>query len=363
MRSDASLLDQIYEASIIPEHWPTVCEKLSAEVNAFSTSVITSGGSGVFRYVCNSGIQAMMDRYSQSELLFQNPRPARHRERSAFSFLRDQDLMSDEELATDKIYDEFLRPLGLGYTVGDMIVEPSGHVIIFDILKQQDRGPFSLDDVAKLNVLKPDLARAALMSSRLAFQEAKNITSTLSSIGLPAAVVGDDQSVIAMNPEMEGMYPRIRTGARTRLSLRKVGANMLLQESLKHIGNGLVPSLQSIPVQADLDQPAFILHLLPVRRNARDVFSKSALIVIATLIGEVGPPDLRVISGLFDLTASEARVAREIAIGTSVEDIAVRLSVTRETVRTHLKHIYSKTGTARQSQLVILLSGLGAPHS
>jgi DNA-binding CsgD family transcriptional regulator len=336
---------------------------LSAEVGAFSTSVITSSGNDVFRSVCSPGIQEMMDRFSQSELRFQNPRPARHLERSAFSFLRDQDLMSDDELAADRIYNEFLRPIGLGYTVGDMIVEPSGHVIIFDIIKRQDRGPFSLDDVAKLNMLKPDLARAALMSSRLAFQEAKNIASTLSPIGLPAAVVGDDESVIAMNPEMEAMYPRLRTGARSRLSLHKSRANLLLQESLKQVRRGVVPFDQSIPVQADFEEPAFILHLLPVRRNARDVFSKSALVVIATLIGEVGPPDLRVISGLFDLTAAEARVAREIAVGTSVEDLATKLFISRETVRSHLKHIYTKTGTARLSQLAILLSGLGAPRT
>lgn len=114
-----------------------------------------------------------------------------------FSFMRDIDIMSDEELAADPIYNEFLRPLGLGWTMGDIVQEPSGHLIMFDILRPIDKGPFETADVAALNALKPDLSRAAFLSSRLAFQRALTITQTLSAIGLPAAVIGDAGNVWA----------------------------------------------------------------------------------------------------------------------------------------------------------------------
>ncbi|MDY0881461.1 helix-turn-helix transcriptional regulator [Dongia soli] len=58
---------------------------------------------------------------------------------------------------------------------------------------------------------------------------------------------------------------------------------------------------------------------------------------------------------LFRLTAAEARVAGLIANGTHLDDIAEQLDVSLNTVRTHLRHIFEKTGVERQADLVHLL--------
>jgi DNA-binding CsgD family transcriptional regulator len=58
---------------------------------------------------------------------------------------------------------------------------------------------------------------------------------------------------------------------------------------------------------------------------------------------------------LFRLTAAEARVAGLIANGTHLDDIAAQLDVSLNTVRTHLRHIFEKTGVERQADLVHLL--------
>jgi DNA-binding CsgD family transcriptional regulator len=360
--SELSIVDQIYEAALVPDRWQQICDLLAAEADSHSANVITVTADQTFRLVCSPRIREDVDRFSQSPLRFQNVRPQRHIEISPFSFMRDVDIMSGDELNVDPIYNEFLRPLGLGWTMGDVILEPSGHMIIFDIIRQSDKGPHRPEDVARMNALRPDLARAALMSSRLGFQQAENMTRALSAVGLPALIIGDAGNVIASNPEMEAMAPRVRIGAQSRLSLKSATADALLQTTLAQTRDGKVPMLQSIPVPADRENAALILHFLPVKREARDIFSKSAGIVIATSVGEVGPPDLRVISGLFDLTTAEARVARGIAGGMAVDDLASSLRITRETVRTHLKRIYRKTGTTKQAELVLLLSGLGAPR-
>ena len=359
---DPTLIDQIYEAAVIPELWADICDRLAQSVNSFSASVITLDGNQNYRWISSKHIHEAMDNFSRSPLRFANVRPMRHLNQAPFSYLRDSDVMTEEELESDPIYNEFMRPLGLGWTIGDVIQEPSGHLIVFDIIRQTDRGPFDLGDVATLNQLKPTLSRAALLSSRMAFKQAATITQALSLVGLPSVVVGDNGSVIGMNPEMEALHPRIRAGARNRISIGDSQANGLLQDALGQLGLGRLPSLHSIPVAADQEDSAMVLHLLPVKRNARDIFAKSAAVLVATPVGEVGPPDLRVICGLFDLTAGEARVAREIAVGTSVEDIAKKTGLTLQTVRTYLKLIFSKTGTSRQSQLTALLSGLGSPR-
>jgi DNA-binding NarL/FixJ family response regulator len=61
------------------------------------------------------------------------------------------------------------------------------------------------------------------------------------------------------------------------------------------------------------------------------------------------------LSGLYGLTKAEAQVASALLSGDSVEDAALRLSITQATVRCHLRHIFAKTSTSRQGELMCLL--------
>ncbi len=61
---------------------------------------------------------------------------------------------------------------------------------------------------------------------------------------------------------------------------------------------------------------------------------------------------------LYGFTPTEARVAAKIAGGLSPESVGAAIGVQANTVRMHLKRIFAKTGTRRQSELVrLLLSG------
>jgi DNA-binding CsgD family transcriptional regulator len=64
------------------------------------------------------------------------------------------------------------------------------------------------------------------------------------------------------------------------------------------------------------------------------------------------------LSRLYGLTRAEARLAALLAQDLSLADAADELSVSQHTVRTHVKRIFSKTTTERQSGLIrLLLSG------
>jgi len=57
----------------------------------------------------------------------------------------------------------------------------------------------------------------------------------------------------------------------------------------------------------------------------------------------------------------EAQLASQIAAGQTLADIACEQGSGRETLRSQLKAVFDKTGTARQAGLVLLLSKLAAP--
>lgn len=57
----------------------------------------------------------------------------------------------------------------------------------------------------------------------------------------------------------------------------------------------------------------------------------------------------------FDLTPSEAAVAALLVAGHSLESAAATRGGSATTLRVHLRHVFAKTGTARQSDMVALL--------
>lgn len=76
--------------------------------------------------------------------------------------------------------------------------------------------------------------------------------------------------------------------------------------------------------------------------------------MVTTPPGGLKPQGLREMAARYGLTAAEVEVTGLLAQGDSLSAIAASTGRTRETVRTHLKSIFMKTGTHRQVELVIL---------
>ncbi len=63
--------------------------------------------------------------------------------------------------------------------------------------------------------------------------------------------------------------------------------------------------------------------------------------------------DERALSSLYGLTRGEAVLAARLAQGRSIEEAAAELFISAHTARTHLKRIFMKTDTHRQTELVV----------
>ena len=58
----------------------------------------------------------------------------------------------------------------------------------------------------------------------------------------------------------------------------------------------------------------------------------------------------------YTLTRKEAMLAARLSEGQSVKQASEELAITYETARTHLRRIFSKTGTSRQAELILLIA-------
>jgi DNA-binding CsgD family transcriptional regulator len=97
------------------------------------------------------------------------------------------------------------------------------------------------------------------------------------------------------------------------------------------------------------------LQVVPLQRHAAGTADYATVALLASDPGRplaTAEPHLR---ELYRLTPAEARVAAAIVELVSPLAVAERLAISVHAVRVHLKRVFAKTGTRRQSELVRLL--------
>lgn len=83
--------------------------------------------------------------------------------------------------------------------------------------------------------------------------------------------------------------------------------------------------------------------------------------VLITHDERIAVADVRALARNFDLTAAETRLLEQLVRNATLADAARALGVSQETARTHLAHIFSKTGVSRQADLLMLVDRLAPP--
>jgi DNA-binding CsgD family transcriptional regulator len=356
------VIEKIYEASVVPEQWPDVLKSL-AQVSDCKDGMLVANPQNVHaRWVASDGLVPLMNVFTRDGWGGRNTKAARLAPMRYPGFIRDSDIFSPEEMENDALYRGLTEPHGFWYSIGSMIYVPTGDLLVFDIERAFGEPPVEPEAVERLDALRPHLARAALISARLGLERARAMVQALNAIGLPAAAFGKNGVVLAANSLLEVLDTQFVARAHGRLALADPTANASLQETLDRAAIGAWSGgVMSFPVPAVAEKPALIAHLVPVTRSAHDLFVGAVALLVATPLSAPRAPSEDLLNGLFDLTPAEARVARAIVEGNTIESFSSTLGVSRETVRAQLKSVFAKTGVQRQAELVALLVGKTLP--
>jgi DNA-binding CsgD family transcriptional regulator len=95
-----------------------------------------------------------------------------------------------------------------------------------------------------------------------------------------------------------------------------------------------------------------------IRFSVRTPFLGARVLLILCSLVSKARPDPAVLREVFGLTPVESKVASVISTGASPEHAAEEMEIAVVTARNHLKAVFAKTGTHRQSELVALLAAL-----
>jgi DNA-binding CsgD family transcriptional regulator len=103
-----------------------------------------------------------------------------------------------------------------------------------------------------------------------------------------------------------------------------------------------------------------VIHVLPLKHgNLRGhLVPRAVAAIFVATSQEPAPLPHEIFVSLYDLTPTEAKLLNIIGQGKSTEAAGKDLGVSSNTIKTHLKHIFAKTGTNRQAELVALTMSL-----
>ena len=361
---DPQLIDEIYESSFLPERWPGVLGKLAdiaggrGGVLFVTNAEVTNDRPGILRWTASEGVRGDLDAYVGEGWIARDLRVPRLAVSPHAGFMTDDLLFSEAELETDPTILGYYRARGLGRTAITGVRLPTGDAAILTVEREYARGPVDPDAVAVLDSLRPHLLRSALVSSRLQLERARAASEALSLIGLPALVFDERGVVMAANSLIERLTDHVHWRARDRVCLTDLVAEALFKQSIRTIGVAGARSIRSIAIRDADSNPVFVGHVVPIRRQARDLFTLSAGVLVLTPVLLPSAPPVELIQSLFDLSPAEARVARGLAGGSTVDEIAGAAAVSPYTVRAQVRAILEKTGMHRQVEIVALLGGI-----
>jgi DNA-binding CsgD family transcriptional regulator len=353
---DDEFIDRIYESAFVPELWPDVLAQLAGIATARSGWMAISRAGNHHFTGSNEIVREAAGFLVESGLVFRGDRFGRLCAARHPGFLREIDIYTEAELESDPFYQKYLFPRGLGRAAGTTLVLPTQDSLLISLEREAVRGPVEPSAIEKLDALRPHIARSAFMAARLQLERARAASATLAALGLPALVLDDKGKVLVANRLIEASA-QIHWRAQDAIGLVDRAADKLLRNAIATIDlSGGGGSVRSFPVRSGAE--TLVAHVIPVRLSARDIFARCIAVLTLTPMNVPEAPPVELVQSLFDLTPAEARVARGLASGMAIDAIAADRGVSPNTIRTHVRGVFEKTGCTRQAEVVALFTGI-----
>jgi PAS domain S-box-containing protein len=173
-------------------------------------------------------------------------------------------------------------------------------------------------------------------------------------LGMPAAVLRRDRQVVLVNLLFKQLHSQFSIKD-NRLGLENQSENQRFKDMLSSLDSTNCEEIAySSPIMAAADHRPMVFHLLPMEGPLGTTYG----ILIVTKLNALEVPSADLVAALFALAPAEARVAALIGAGFSPEGAAKKLGISVGNARTTLKHVFTKIGISRQSELAVLLTKL-----
>jgi len=373
------LIGDIYDAALDRSLWPSVLEKTCEFVTGQSGALLaTRPSQSKAQFFFEWGTEPrFLESYNRTYGIL-NPL---HVPTMIYAKVGDVRVASEfipyDELLACRFYKEWLSPQGIIDAMSVMFEKTAASYAVLAIHRNQRYGLFDSESKRRLSLLAPHFRRSIAIAQIIDLHkfEAAAFADSLDGLAYAMFLVDASARLVHANTAAHIMLDK---GALVRESAGKLiavdaHANYALHEIFMNAenGDGAVSTRGiAVPLSAR-DGERYVAHVLPLTSGTRRMAGVAYCAVGAVFICKTTfelPHPLETIAATLKLTPAEMRVLMMIVQLGSVPEVAPVLGISEPTVKTHLQHIFDKTGTKRQADLVKLVAGYmsplgGAPQS
>jgi len=366
----SDLIGDIYDAALDRSLWLRVLEKTCEFTKAQAASLTANQSTRALIYFDWGFKPGFVEAYHQTYVMI-NPlhvpailysKPGQVHALGEF--------MPFEEFAQSRFYKEWGAPQGLGDGMFAVFEKSATSQVILSVIRAERDG--RIDDRAKrrLGLLCPHFRRAVTIGRIIDLHKFEAAALADSLDGLAAAVFLVDANGHLVHVNAAGLATLDRGDV-----IRAVGGRFAAVDTKADA------ALRDIFIKAETDEPAisansidvplsahdgehYVAHVLPLTSGARRKAGTTYCAVAAVFVRRAEldlPHPLQTIASVFNLTSAEMRVLMMIVQLGGVREVAPVLGISEPTAKTHLQHIFEKTNSRRQADLVKLVAGYMSP--
>lgn len=350
--SDA--VSQFYEAAITPAFWPEALKTLANAFNGSGSLLLYPGQSGVPWHACTPNLEEGVDVFFREGWYAQNFR-MRGREfmaRNNLKIFTETDLLTPAQLDRQPIQAEFFDRFDLRSFLAFNLGPIQASI-------ERGNQPYTTEHVSVLNKVLPHLQQAGRLATALGIARSEGALETFDTMRIGAALLDYAGRVTLMNPEGERLLntaARLQSGMIVPYDRDATAALRRMIGMATSPERGLTADLTDMVVLKRPHGRPLFLRIAPLPKSRADMFQMAKAIL--TIIDPDDRPDIDQsrLMRLLGLTSAEARLAKALAKGATLAEIADDFNLSMKTVRTQLRSIFAKTETHRQSDLVAFLT-------
>lgn len=271
----------------------------------------------------------------------------------------EQDIVTPEDHRSQPLYQDLYLRHGMLWWAG-ITFRSLDHQYVLSLSRRPGQEPFSEDDRKLFERLTGHLSRALSAAELLSNAAGKGGLQLLQAMGSGGVLVDARGRVVAFNARAEQLLGDGLSVVGDRLVARAPDSNRALQALVTATLRHGPQAEGAIVIRRPLRRPILLDALpIPSELGAPFLFGR-ALLVLVDLEARPVPP-AATLRNAYGFTAREAALALQLAEGQSLAEAADSLGIGRETARSHLKSLFAKTDTNRQSELLALIQRSRSP--
>jgi len=366
----SNLVGDIYDASLDPALWPPVfkqvCQFLHcSSAHLFAQDSVRKTANRYFTWGDDpSFTQLYIDKYAKINPMF--PGAIFFNVEEVHQLI---EIIPREEVRCTRFCIEWMAPQQIIDDMFAILEKSATSCSLFQVIRRHSDGVVDEHARQRMTRLIPHIRRSVLISKVIDLKkvEAAALADSLDTLSAGMFLVDASGRIVHANASGHSMLAEAK-------ALRAVGghlgaidpvANRALLESFAAAERG-DPALGrqgiAVPLKAR-EGESYVINVLPLtsgaRRKAGVSYCAVATVFVHRAALDLSPPEGIVKE--FKLTPAELRVLFAIIEIGGVPEVAEVLGISEATTRTHLKHLFEKTGTSRQAELIKLVAGYSNP--